>query len=101
MALAIPFDAHLQKATDDLPQTVTIAGTDYQCIADALRKGESLMVEGVMGDVDLLVVMRTATLAAPAVGSKLTYSGTVYRIERVSTSPCGSAYNLECVDAAK
>ena len=101
MPLEIPFDAHVAKAIGDLPQTVTIGGTEYQCIADTLRRGEGLMVEGIQGDADLAVVMRVAVLAAPSIGSKLTYIGTQYRIERVNTSPCGTAYTLECVDVTK
>jgi hypothetical protein len=101
MALAIPFDAHLAKATEDYPQTVTISGTDYQCIADTLRRGEGLMMEGVMGEADLLVVMRVAVLAQPNIGSKLAYLGRQYRIERTQASPCGTAYTLECIDIAK
>ena len=101
MALNIPFDADLAAVETDLPQTVTISGTPYTCVADVLRKGESLMMEGVMGDADLLIVMRVSTLSAPAIGSKLTYSGTQYRVERVAHSPCGTSYNLECVDSNK
>ena len=101
MALAIDFDADVAAAISDLPTTITIGGADYSAVASEVSRGETVMMEGVLAEVDCRVVMRVATLAAPSIGTKATIGGRAYRIARVSDSPCGTSYQLDLVAATK
>ena len=102
MALGINYDADVAMAEADLPQIVTIGGADYAACVSELVRGEQLEdVGGIMPEVDLSATIRVSVLASVSIGARVTFSGRQYRVERVSDSPCGTAYRIDCVAVGK
>lgn len=101
MALDIPYDADIAMAEADLPQTVTIGGAAYAVCVSEAQRGQSLEMAGIMGDADLNVTIRISVLASVAIGTRVTYGGKAYRVDKVNDSPCGTAYRLDCVDVSR
>lgn len=102
MALGINYDADVAMAEADLPQTVTISGTDYAACVSELVRGEQLEdAGGIIPEVDLSATIRISVLAAVSIGTRITYTGRQYRVERVNDSPCGTAYRVDCVAVGK
>lgn len=99
--LAINYEADLARAESDLPQAVTINGTDYSACVSEAQRGQSLDMAGVLGDCDLNATIRTSVLASVAIGTRITFNGKVYRVEKVNDSPCGYSYRLDCVDVSR
>lgn len=90
------FNEDLAFAEADLPQAVTIAGTDYPAVVSDLARGESLEIEATYSDRAISVTMRTEVLAIPAIGTLLTYKAETFRV--LSRSECmdGVSYRLDC-----
>ena len=101
MALDIPYDADVAMAEADLPQTVTISGTSYAACVSEAQRGQSLEMAGIMGECDLNVTLRVSILASVAIGTRVTFNSKVYRVDKVTDSPCGTACRLDCVDVSK
>jgi hypothetical protein len=92
------FAADMQFILDDLPQTVSIGGTDYAAACDSATNGERLEVEGVYVDLDLVAHCRVDAFAGtlPAIGARLTHNGRTFRIMRLSHSPCLTVVRIDC-----
>lgn len=101
MALAINFDADVAMATEDLPTTITISGSDYSAVVSEVTRGEQVELEGVLIDVDARAVIRTSVLTAPSIASRVTINSRQFRIVRIVESPCSSCYQLDLAALTK
>ena len=84
--------SELQGAFDELTeaggQVVTIDGKDYKAAVSAVATGSEFL-PGVELETAQLVarISRTELADPPARQSRLTYAGTVYRVETVTPNP--------------
>ncbi len=79
----------------DLPQTVTYAGTSYSAVVSSVNTNNDLMLEGYKARLELTVYVKQSDFT-PAVGQKLTYSGSQYRIDAVDKSQDGINWRINC-----
>ena len=83
-----------------LGEAVTIAGTSYPAIVSQGANGEDATLEGMFADKSITATIRTAYLATPpALGSRITARGVVYRVDRVERHAHGDSFKLSCVEA--
>lgn len=92
--------ADLLEMEGGLPQTVTIAGTDYACVAGEVTLDEIMEdLSGYTGNQLLRVTVRQSLFSTvPVVGDTLTHDGRTFRVRSRELDPDGLdvAVNLIC-----
>ena len=89
-------DADLGAILADLPESVTIGVTVYQCNRCSMTKAdyETRKRETVANTTQILAVQISDLSALPAVNHTVTYESTVYRILELAESPDGLELRL-------
>lgn len=75
---------------------------DYPCVANSRTSSKSLNPGGYSPDADLVLFVRAELFppdARPEPRDKLTYRGTVYRIDEIATLPGEGQLKLVCMEA--
>lgn len=94
---AAELDADLVEIVADFPQSVTIAGGTYACVADELTVGRSPDEAGIFSDDAIEIHVRTALFTVrPVAGATVTYGGRVLRVASVRTAADDNMVTLVC-----
>ena len=105
--LTSAMDRDLATIEADLPQTVTIGGVSYACIAGAVQEGEVLGDVGFSDTASVAIIVRQALFgsAIPRKNMLLTLnsggSARVLRVDQITPGEDGLTYTLNCVDPTK
>ena len=76
----------------ELPVSYTIGVTTYTGAVNEISKGQDAGEGGFLDDFDLTLIAKKADHSSlPAIGSKLTLDGQIYRIEKITTTPADTA----------
>ena len=76
----------------ELPVSYTIGVTNYTGAVNEISKGQDAGEGGFLDDFDLTLIAKKADHSSlPAIGSKLTLDGQIYRIEKITTTPADTA----------
>ena len=76
----------------ELPVSYTIGVTTYTGAVNEISKGQDAGEGGFLADFDLTLIAKKADHSSlPAIGSKLTLDGQIYRIEKITTTPADTA----------
>lgn len=76
----------------ELPVSYTIGVTTYTGAVNEISKGQDAGEGGFLDDFDLSLIAKKADHSSlPAIGSKLTLDGQIYRIEKITTTPADTA----------
>lgn len=92
--------AALKERERDLPQTLTISGVDYPCVASSYSHSKQIDVGGFELEADISFTVRRSLLpSVPSEQSTVTYSSSTFRILKVIESPGSAFIRLICVSA--
>ena len=76
----------------ELPVSYTIGVTTYTGAVNEISKGQDAGEGGFLDDFALTLIAKKADHSSlPAIGSKLTLDGQIYRIEKITTTPADTA----------
>lgn len=82
------FQQHLQKAIDDLPQSIIYNSNTYSVIADVDQNSYDRELAGVWDIREVRFVCNTSSfVTTPSDGEFVTYQNKEYTIERIDSSP--------------
>jgi hypothetical protein len=102
MSLANEIAADLAAIEPDMGNTCTIAGESMACIANFLRRGQTIVFGGKETTIKLTVLVRASLMATvPALKETITYSGTKYRIVERRFAPTETHYEFDLIDLSE
>lgn len=74
---------------------LTIGEASYLCVPSTLNAGNQLEIGGLLETIDLTLIVRKDIMPSrPATGSKLTHSGTEYRVLTVNEPAGGTTWEI-------
>lgn len=98
MSIANTITSAYREARRIATATVTFGGTSYTMAVGDTTSSRDRDMGGYMDDVDLTLVALLADYdTAPTVGDRITYGGTVYRVQRQQDDPHGVTRSLYMV----
>ena len=88
---------------DEFAKTITWNGGSYTCLLGALETDYSLETIGIRTakNFQVIVLKSAFTSTQPAVGDKITYSSSSYRITKIDKDPTGSWYLMQINEETK